>query len=100
MKMNFIVHYVKNNIVSIVELYFIKIKHAKNIKYLIQKIKMIYNLKNLLKVINLKCVQNVNFGLKRIKVVIIWLVDVVINFVMNVVVSICNVNVYKNKQNC
>lgn len=57
-------------------------------------------MKNLLKVINLKCVQNVNFGLKKIKVVIIWHVDVDINFVMNVVVSICNVNVCKNNKNC
>lgn len=44
--------------------------------------KKINNFINLFKVLNLSSVQNVNFGLKRMKAVIIWLVDVNFNFVI------------------
>lgn len=93
------VHYVRNNIAWIAESFFIRDKLAKSIRLQIRGIKMMWNSKSLLKVINSRCAQNASSGLKRIKDAIIWRADVDMNFAMFAEENIYNANVLKNKNN-
>lgn len=62
MKWSLDVQFVRNIIVWLVGFHFIKARHAKNIKLLTQRMRMILSLRSLLKVINLRCALSVNFG--------------------------------------
>lgn len=72
----------------------IKIWLANNIKYQQPITPMTMPSWNLSQVKNLNSVQNVNFGWKKIKDVIIWLVNANFNSVINVAVFIWNVNAW------
>ena len=86
----------RRNIVWIVGWNGIGIWHASNIRWVLLWVNKIRNFLNLLGEKNLNSVQNVNFGLRRTMVAIIWLVNVNLSFVINVGEFIWNVSVWKS----